>query len=129
MKIFKYRLFEKWARKQNISDDDLKKAISEIENGLCDANLGGNVYKKRISREGEGKRSAYRTLLLMKQNDKVIFAHGFSKGEKDNITKTELEGFKVMAQVFLNLSQAQINTLIDNKNLIEISNDSDSKHA
>ena len=123
MKIFKYRLFEKWARKQDISDDDLKKAISEIENGLCDANLGGNVYKKRISRVGEGKRGAYRTLLLMKQNDTVIFAHGFSKGEKDNITKTELEGFKIMAQTFLNLTQEQTNTLIANKNLIEISHD------
>ena len=37
MKIFKYRLFEKWATKQGISDDDLKKAVFEIENGLCDA--------------------------------------------------------------------------------------------
>lgn len=123
MRIFKYRLFEKWAKKQDISDDDLKKAIAEIENGLCDANLGGNVYKKRISRTGEGKRGAYRTLLLMKQNDIVIFAHGFAKGEKGNITKNELEGFKMMAQTFLNLSQVQINTLINNKNLIEISND------
>jgi hypothetical protein len=123
MKIFKYRLFEKWATKQDISDDDLKKAVSEIENGLVDANLGGNVYKKRIRRLGQGKSSGYRTIFLMKQGDKVIFAHGFAKGEKDNITKTELEGFKIMAEAFLNLPQAQLNTLIDNKNLIEISND------
>ena len=101
MKIFKYRLFEKWATKQGISDDDLRKAVFEIENGLCDASLGGNVYKKRISRKGQGKRSAYRTLLLMKQGDIVIFAHGFAKGEKDNITQNELEGFKIMAEAFL----------------------------
>jgi hypothetical protein len=31
MKFFKYRLFEKWATKQGISDDDLRKAILEIE--------------------------------------------------------------------------------------------------
>ena len=123
MKVFKYRLFEKWATKQGISDDDLRKAILEIENGLCDASLGGNIYKKRISRLGQGKRSAYRTILLMKQGDKIIFAHGFAKGEKDNITKNELEGFKIMAEAFLNLTDVQINTLIDNKNLIEISND------
>jgi hypothetical protein len=59
----------------------------------------------------------------MKQGDKIIFAHGFAKGEKDNITKNELEGFKIMAEAFLNLTDVQINTLIDNKNLIEISND------
>ena len=123
MKVFKYRLFEKWAKKHSVSDDDLNKAVLEIENGLCDANLGGNVYKKRVSRIGVAKRGAYRTILLMKQDDKIIFAHGFAKGEKDNITKNELDDFKVMAESFLNLSQTQINMLIDSKNLIEISND------
>jgi len=123
MKIFKYRLFEKWAKRQGVSDDDLRKAVLEIENGLCDANLGGNVYKKRIGRLGEGKRGAYRTILLMKQDDKIIFAHGFAKGEKDNITNNELDDFKMMAEAFLNLSQEKLNTLINNKNLIELSND------
>jgi hypothetical protein len=78
---------------------------------------------KRIGRIGEGKRGAYRTILLMKKDDKIIFAHGFAKGEKDNITNNELDDFKMMAQTFLNLSQTQINMLIDNKNLIELSND------
>ena len=47
MKVFKYRLFEKWAKKHSVSDDDLNQAVLEIEKGLCDATLGGNVYKKR----------------------------------------------------------------------------------
>ena len=123
MKIFKYRLFERWATRQGINDDDLRNAIMEIENGLCDASLGGNVYKKRISRLGQGKRSSYRTILLMRQGDKVIFAHGFGKSEKDNITKNELEGFKVMADGFLNLTDEQIGILINSKNLIELSNE------
>jgi hypothetical protein len=59
----------------------------------------------------------------MKLGDKVIFAHGFSKGEQGNITKNELEGFKIMAEAFLNLSTVQINALIENKNLIEVLND------
>jgi hypothetical protein len=50
MKIFKYRLFEKWAKKHGISDDDLNKAVLEIENRLCDANLGGNVKTHRQNR-------------------------------------------------------------------------------
>lgn len=56
----------------------------------------------------------------MKRNDKIIFAHGFAKGEQDNITKNELEGFKVMAEAFLNLTNEQINTLINNRNLVEL---------
>jgi hypothetical protein len=123
MKIFKYRLFEKWAAKQDISDDDLKKAVIEIENGLVDANLGGSVYKKRIRRTGQGKSGGYRTIILMRQGDNIIFAHGFAKGEKDNITQTELEGFKIMAEAFLNLTHEQTTSLINNKNLIEIPND------
>jgi hypothetical protein len=106
-----------------LADDDLKKAMLEIEDGLMDANLGGNVYKKRISRQGQGKSGAYRTLLLMKRGDKVIFAHGFAKGEKDNISKTELEGFKIMAEALLNLSDTQIQTLIDNQHLTELNNE------
>lgn len=87
MRIFKYRTFEKWAKKQRMHNDDLKKAINEVENGLIDAELGGFVYKKRIGIHGKGKRNSHRTILLMKVQDKAIFVHGFAKGEKGNITK------------------------------------------
>jgi hypothetical protein len=43
MRIFKYKTFEKWAKKQGLSNVDLKNAINEIEKGLIDANLGGDV--------------------------------------------------------------------------------------
>jgi hypothetical protein len=120
MRIFKYKTFEKWAKKQGMSNADLKKAITEIQKGLIDANLGGDVYKKRIGLHGKGKRSSHRTIILMKIQDKAIFAHGFAKGEKGNITKNELEGFKVMANAFLSLNDEQINILIDKQNLIEV---------
>lgn len=53
MRIFKYKTFEKWAKKQGMNNVDLKKAITEIEKGLIDANLGGDVYKKRIGLHGK----------------------------------------------------------------------------
>ncbi len=80
MRAFKYKSFVKWAKKQGMSDDDLKKAIAEIQIGLIDANLGGDVYKKRIGIHGKGKRSSHRTIILMKLGDSAIFAHGFTKG-------------------------------------------------
>ena len=120
MRIFKYRTFEKWAKKQGMSNTDLKKAVTEIQKGLVDANLGGDVYKKRVGIHGKGKRSSHRTIILMKIQDKAIFAHGFAKGEKGNITKNELESFKVMAKAFLNLDDKQIKILIDKQNLIEV---------
>ena len=120
MKIFKYKTFEKWAKKQGMSNEDLKKAINEMQNGLIDADLGGNVYKKRIGLHGKGKRSSHRTIILMKFQDKAIFAHGFAKGEKSNIAKNELGGFKTMANAFLSLDDEQIKILIDKRNLIEV---------
>ena len=33
MRIFKYKTFEKWAKKQGMSNADLKKAIAEIQKG------------------------------------------------------------------------------------------------
>ncbi|WP_428355934.1 type II toxin-antitoxin system RelE/ParE family toxin [Methyloprofundus sp.] len=120
MRIFKYKTFVKWAKKQGMSDDDLKKSIVEIQTGLIDANLGGDVYKKRIGIHGRGKRSSHRTIILMKIGNKAIFAHGFSKGEKDNIEKNELEGFKVMAEAFLSLNDEQLTVLIDKQSLVEV---------
>jgi hypothetical protein len=120
MRIFKYKLFDKWAKKHDLTDSQLEQAILEIESGLIDANLGGNVYKKRIGKQGQGKSGAYRTILLMRINETVIFAHGFTKGEKDNISKHDLDGFKIMAGAFLNLTGEQLNALIANQLLIEI---------
>ncbi len=56
----------------------------------------------------------------MKIDDKAIFVHGFPKGEKSNITRGELEGFKVMADAMLNLNNTQIDALISNNSLIEV---------
>ena len=102
-----------------MSDDDLKKAISEIEKGLVNANLGGNVYKQRIGVHGKGKRGSHRIIILMKVQDKP-FLHTVFKGKKGNIKPNELEGFKVMAEAFLGLSDEQITILVDEQKLIEV---------
>ena len=41
-------------------------------------------------------------------------------GEKDNIAKNELEGFKVMAEAFLSLNDEQLTVLIDKQSLVEV---------
>ena len=56
----------------------------------------------------------------MKVDDTAIFAHGFAKGEKDNIAKNELEGFKAMAEGFLGLNNEQLAILIDKQSLVEV---------
>ncbi|GAA4648307.1 hypothetical protein GCM10023116_05740 [Kistimonas scapharcae] len=55
MRVFKTRWFQRWAKKEGLSDKVLMAAVQEMEQGLVDADLGGSVYKKRDSANGEGK--------------------------------------------------------------------------
>ena len=43
-------------RKTELTDEALFDAVSEMAQGLIDANLGGGVVKKRVGLPGRGKR-------------------------------------------------------------------------
>jgi hypothetical protein len=47
-RVFKTRHFSRWMRKTDLTQEALCLAISEMENGLIDAELGGGVVKKRV---------------------------------------------------------------------------------
>ena len=53
-RIFKTRHFTRWMRKTDLTDAALSNAVSEMDAGLIDADLGGGVVKKacRITRSG-----------------------------------------------------------------------------
>lgn len=120
MQILKYKRFDKWARQECITDDLLKKAVSEIKLGLCDANMGGGLYKKRIARKGQGKSKGYRTLIAYQEENKVVFLHGFAKNEKDNISRKEKEVLKQLTTYYLRSNNTEIEKLINIDELIEV---------
>ena len=51
-RVFKTRQFAKWMRKTDLTDDALCLAVSEMVSGLVDADLGGDVLKKRVALPG-----------------------------------------------------------------------------
>lgn len=53
-RIFITRTFTRWMRKAGLADQALCQAVSEMSQGLIDANLGGNVVKKRVPLPGRG---------------------------------------------------------------------------
>lgn len=55
-RIFRTRTFSRWMRKIGFTDGALRGAVSEMDKGLVDADLGGHVLKKRIALPGQGKR-------------------------------------------------------------------------
>ena len=108
MRIYKSKWFTKWADKEGLSDEALKEAVSEMEKGLIDADLGGHVYKKRVPIEGQGKSSGLRTILALKVGNKAFFMYGFPKNARDNIDSKELKAFKRLAKELLGYSDAQL---------------------
>lgn len=103
MDVYKRRYFARWQADEHLPDEALWSAISEMECGLIDANLGGLLYKKRLARPGCGRCGAYRVLLSARLGQRYIFMHGFSKSDRDNIHSSERAALQYAGKVFLGL--------------------------
>lgn len=119
-RVFKTRHFSRWARKCGLSQEALCLAISEMEKGLIDAELGGCVVKKRVPLPGRGKSGGTRTLLATNKDSLWFFVFGFEKSERANVSLRELEALKVLATDLLKLSSAELDRLVESKALEEI---------
>jgi hypothetical protein len=102
MRIFKNKMFNKWAAKEGLSDDILWAAVDEMERGLIDADLGGYVMKKRVAVSGRGKSGGVRTLLAYKSGNKAFFVYGFAKNVRANVSTDELRALKLLAKELMN---------------------------
>lgn len=111
-RAFKTKTFNKWMKKTDLKDQDLLFAVAEMEAGLIDADLGGNVFKKRIALPGMGKRAGARTLVAGKIFKKWFFIFGFVKNEKDNINGDELVHLQGAANRLLHLTDKDIEEAI-----------------
>jgi hypothetical protein len=120
MRIFRTKVFGRFARKADIEDDILRKAVAEVQRGLVDADLGGHVIKKRIARSGEGKSGGFRTIILFKAGERAFYVFGFSKSELGNIEDDELAAFKKLAAKLLAYSDEEISRAIETGALVEV---------
>jgi hypothetical protein len=128
MTIYKTRVFDRWAKEQDLDTSSLCQAVYEMQNGSYEANLGSGLFKKRIARQGHGKRSGFRTLIATNQGDRWFFIFGFAKNVRSNIDQREERALKELAKRLLNytssdLSKAQraneiIEVICDEKNKI-----------
>ena len=118
--VMKTRHFNRWAKRAGLLDKVLLSAVSEMIEGLIDADLGGGVLKKRVALPGKGKSGGARTLLATNRNDRWVFVFGFEKKERANISANELEALKMLADDLLALSPAQINEAFENGALLEV---------
>ena len=74
-----------------------------MSNGLYEANLGGNLFKKRIARPGQGKRGSFRTIVATNFKSRWFFVYGFAKNARDNIDEDEEAALKKLATTLLTM--------------------------
>ena len=114
------KTFARWAEHESIDTSVLCQAVRELESGLYDANLGGNLYTKRIPHSGHGKRGGARTIIATRFEGNLFFLTGFAKNERDNITSKELSALRSYAQYLLILTEEAIDKAIEDKELKEV---------
>ena len=112
MHVFKNKAFAKWAAHEGLPDKALLDAVEEMSRGLVDADLGGQLFKKRVALDGRGKRGGARTLLAFRSDDKAFFIYGFTKNARANIDERELKALQLYAKTLLNLSKSDLDKAV-----------------
>ena len=112
MRIFKTPWFTRFASKERIIDNSLKKAVDQLEAGQFDADLGGGVYKQRLARVGEGKSGGYRVLICFRQGTRSFFMYGFQKSDRENITASERDDLKKLAKALFSMTDEQLDAKV-----------------
>ena len=116
----KTKWFSKWAKKQKLVDNKLLTAIEDMQNNLSTVNLGSGLFKVRVASEGVGKSSAYRTIVVYREDDRAVMVYGFMKKEQENLSKEELKHFKILAKDILALEENELEKAIENNIFVEI---------
>lgn len=118
--ILKRKDFARWQSGEKLGDAALCLAVREIEAGLIDADLGGQLYKKRVARPGGGKRGGYRTLLAARIGSRYVFLLGFAKSDRANITEDERRALQFAGRTFLELSAESLTKALQCGVLVEV---------
>jgi hypothetical protein len=119
-RVFRTKTFGRWLRKTLLSDHHLCNAVEEMSAGLIDADLGRQVFKKRVAAPGRGKSSSARVVVATNLGNRWFFVYGFEKKDRSNIDARELAAFQHLAVVLLRLDASRLAVEQQLGNLTEI---------
>ena len=120
MRVFKTRTFDRSMKRSGMTDRALWGAVLEMAKGLVDADLGGQVVKKRVALPGQGKRGGARTIVATKLAERWFFLYGFRKNERANIDKDELRALQEVARDLLGLDDRQLDIALQAGEILEV---------
>ena len=110
-------------RKAGLTDACLFSAVSEIAQGLVDADLGDHLFKKRVALQGQGKRGGARTIVATKRGRRWFFLYGFEKSDRDNVGQDELKALQEVAKELLEFDDRQLAAALTAGEIVEVTND------
>jgi hypothetical protein len=119
-RVFKTRTFARWSRKADLPDRTLCAAVEEIAAGLIDADLGGNVLKKRVPLLGRGKSGGARVLIATRLAERWFFLFGFTKNERGTLDERELAALQMTAEALLAMNLRSLEMALQAGELTEI---------
>ncbi|HKD84274.1 MAG TPA: type II toxin-antitoxin system RelE/ParE family toxin [Terriglobales bacterium] len=120
MRVFKNKAFQRFADRNNISNDDLCDVVHRASRGLIDADLGGGVIKQRIARRGKGKSGGFRLMILFRAQRRAVLVHGFAKKDRANIETGELEALRKLAKIVLAYSEEEMASAVASGVFVEV---------
>src|ERR1700689_4855550 len=116
--IYKLKPFARFARSENIDDDNLIDAVERAGRGLVDADLGGGLIKQRVARKGQGRRGGYRVIVIQ-SGDFAVFLFGFAKSAQNNLDDRQLTVLRRLAASWLSADLATIKKAVEQGELVE----------
>ena len=120
MHVYAIKGFERFRRKERISQKVLVEAIDRAMSGLIDADLGSGLVKQRVARPGQGKHGGYRTIIAYQAGKRAVFLFGFAKNAKDNIAPDDLAYWRLIGADLLAAPERAIEQAIADDELMEI---------
>lgn len=120
MRVFKNGWFQKFARKEKISDAMLCEAVARAERGQIDADLGSGLIKQRLARPGAGKSGGFRTLVFFRTQQRAVFAFGFAKSDMANLDDADEAYLKKAAKLVLGFTDEQMDAEIVAGRMLEV---------
>ena len=120
MRVYVTKAFARFARKERLDNGRLCEAIRRAGQGAVDADLGGNLIKQRVARQGGGRSGGYRTVIAYRASQRSVFLYGFAKNERDDIDDKELNDLKKLSKQLLNYTEEQMATAMMQSELREV---------
>ena len=120
MSVYKTPSFADDANSLGITDEQLEKALEEIDQGLHNGDLGGGLIKKRLPRPNQGKSGGFRTIIAYKKGKRAVYLFVFAKNERENIKENEKQALKRLAKSYLGLNEKKLKQAIEESSLVRV---------